>query len=168
MAKQFARARHVVVANSTHVTAMEDVNKCASVLVREFFSDQDAVLAGSGGQCASAIPPIKAVLGYPIRTKSPSAGVAQTALDAIDRYLQAAGYRGLGLRGGSWSAKGRGPIVIELDDYRLYQNLPVSGSVRWNYDTGSVSVRARANDRAWVGHWNMYLPESVAQVREVR
>ena len=168
VAKQFARARHVVVANSTHVTAMEDVNKCASVLVREFFSDQDAVLAGSGGQCASAIPPIKAVLGYPIRTKSPSAGVAQTALDAIDRYLQAAGYRGLGLRGGSWSAKGWGPIVIELDDYRLYQNLPVSGSVRWNYDTGSVSVRARANDRAWVGHWNMYLPESVAQVREVR
>jgi pimeloyl-ACP methyl ester carboxylesterase len=168
VSNQFARARHVIVANSTHVTAMGDVHNCASALVREFFSDQDAVLAGSGGQCAATIPPIKAVLGYPIRTKSPSSGVAQTALDVIDRYLQAAGYRGLGLRGGSWSAKGWGPIVIDLDGYRLYQNLPVTGSVRWNYDTGAVSVRARANGRDWVGHWNTYQPESAAQVREVR
>jgi hypothetical protein len=168
VSNQFARARHVIVANSTHVTAMDDVHNCASALVREFFTDQAGVLAGSGGQCAATIPPIKAVLGYPIRAKSTSSGVTQTALDVIDRYLQAAGYRGLGLRGGSWSAKGWRSIVIDLDGYRLYQNLPVTGSVRWNYDTGALSVRARANGRDWVGHWNTYQPESVAQVREVR
>lgn len=167
VARQFVRARHVIVANSTHVTAMDDVNKCASALVREFFSDQDAVLAGSGGRCAATIPPIVAVLGYPIRIKNLSAGITQTALDAIDRYLQAARYRGLGLRGGSWSARGWNRIVIELDEYRLYDNLPVSGSVRWNYDTGAVRVRARADDRNWVGHWNMYQADAIAQVREL-
>lgn len=165
VAQQFARSRHVIVANSAHVTAMGDVHKCASALVRNFFSDQDAVLAGMGGQCAATIPPIKAVLGYPIRDTNPSSGVAQTALDAIDRYLQAVGNRGLGLRGGSWSAKGWGPIVLNLDGYRLFQNLPVTGSVRWNYETGAVSVRARANGRDWVGQWNTYQPEAVAQVQ---
>ncbi|GDX31541.1 hypothetical protein LBMAG15_04750 [Actinomycetes bacterium] len=168
VAAQFARARQVIVANSTHVTAMDDVNRCASRLVREFFTDHDAVVAGSGGQCAAAIPPIVAVSEYPIKIYDLGAGVAQTALDVIDRYIQASGYKGLGLRGGSWSARKWAPIVIELEDYRLYQNLPVSGTVRWNYDTGSVIVRVRAVDRTWVGNWNIYEADARAQVRELR
>lgn len=167
VAAQFARSRQVVVANSTHVTAMDDVNKCASLLVRDFFADQGAVLAGVGGKCAAKIPPIEAVIGYPVRIENPGNGVTQTAMDAIDRYLQAVTDKGLGLRGGSWSSRGWGPIVIELYEYRLYQNLPVSGSVRWDYDTGAVTVRARAADRNWVGRWNMYAPGVTAHVREL-
>lgn len=63
------------------------------------FTDHDAVVAGSGGQCAAAIPPIVAVSEYPIKIYDLGAGVAQTALDVIDRYIQASGYKGLGLRG---------------------------------------------------------------------
>ncbi|PHX60617.1 MAG: hypothetical protein CK552_04995 [Actinobacteria bacterium] len=167
VAAQFARARQVIVANSTHVNAMGDVYKCASQLVRDFFTDQDAVLAGEGGQCAAAIPPIVAVSEYPIKNYDLEEGVTQTAFDVIDRYLQATGSKGLGLRGGSWSAREWAPIVIELEDYRLYQNLPVSGTVRWNYDTGGVEVRAKALGRTFAGNWNSYRVGAGAHVQEL-
>lgn len=168
VAAQFARARQVIVANSTHVNAMGDVYKCASQIVRDFFTNQDAVLAGEGGQCAAAIPPMVAVSKYPIKIYDLEAGVTQTALDVIDRYLQATGSKGLGLRGGSWSAREWAPIVIELEDYRLYQNLPVSGTVRWNYDSGAVEVRAKALGRTFAGNWNSYRVGAGAHVQELR
>lgn len=168
VAAQFARSRHVTMANSTHVTAMGDVNNCASRLVRDFFTDQSSVLAGSGGECARDIPPLAAVISYPLRVTKVDDGVTQTALDAIDRYLQAAGYQGLGLRGGSWSASGWGPVVIKLDEYRLYQNLPVTGRVRVDFDTGAVDVRAKALGRSFEGNWNSFQVEADAHVQEIR
>lgn len=168
VAAQFARSRHVIMANSTHVTAMGDVNNCASRLVRDFLIDQNLVLAGTGGECARDIPPIAAVISYPLRVTNVADGVTQTALDAIDRYLQAAGYQGLGLRGGSWSASGWGPVVIELDDYRLYQNLPVTGRVRVDFETGAVDVRAKALGRTFEGTWNSFQVEAGAHVQEIR
>ncbi|MCX6425099.1 MAG: alpha/beta hydrolase [Actinobacteria bacterium] len=121
VAAQFARSRHVTMANSTHVTAMGDVNNCAS-----------------------------------------------QAMDAIDRYLQAAGYKGLGLRGGSWSASGWGPVVIELSGYQLYQNLAVTGRVRVDFETGAVEVRAKARGRTFEGHWNSFQGGAGAHVQELR
>ena len=168
VAAQFARSRHVTLANSTHVTAMGDVYKCASQLVRDFFTNQNVVLSGTGGECARDIPPIAAVIEYPIRITKVSHGVGQTAMDAIDRYLQAAGYRGLGLRGGSWSASGWGPVVLELRSYQLYQNLDVTGRVRVDFDTGAVEVRAKALERTFTGNWNIYQAGSSAQVQELR
>ena len=167
VAAQFARSRHVTLANSTHVTAMGDVYKCASQLVRDFFTNQNVVLSGTGGECARDIPPIAAVIEYPIRITKVSHGVGQTAMDAIDRYLQATGYRGLGLRGGSWSASGWGPVVLELRSYQLYQNLAVTGRVRVDFDTGAVEVRAKALERTFTGNWNMYQAGSNAQVQEL-
>ncbi|CAB4706659.1 MAG: alpha/beta fold hydrolase [Actinobacteria bacterium] len=167
VAAQFARSRHVTLANSTHVTAMGDVYKCASQLVRDFFTNQNVVLSGTGGECARDIPPIAAVIEYPIRITKVSHGVGQTAMDAIDRYLQAAGYRGLGLRGGSWSASGWGPVVLELRSYQLYQNLAVTGRVRVDFDTGAVEVRAKALERTFTGNWNIYQAGSSAQVQEL-
>ena len=168
VAAQFTRSRHVTLANSTHVTAMGDVYKCASQLVRDFFTNQNVVLSGTGGECARDIPPIAAVIEYPIRITKVSHGVGQTAMDAIDRYLQAAGYRGLGLRGGSWSASGWGPVVLELRSYQLYQNLDVTGRVRVDFDTGAVEVRAKALERTFTGNWNIYQAGSSAQVQELR
>ncbi|CAB5004267.1 unannotated protein [freshwater metagenome] len=168
VAAQFTRSRHVTLANSTHVTAMGDVYKCASQLVRDFFTNQNVVLSGTGGECARDIPPIAAVIEYPIRITKVSHGVGQTAMDAIDRYLQAAGYRGLGLRGGSWSASGWGPVVLELRSYQLYQNLAVTGRVRVDFDTGAVEVRAKALERTFTGNWNIYQAGSSAQVQELR
>ena len=168
VAAQFARSRHVTLANSTHVTAMGDVYKCASQLVRDFFTNQNVVLSGTGGECARDIPPIAAVIEYPIRITKVSHGVGQTAMDAIDRYLQATGYRGLGLRGGSWSASGWGPVVLELRSYQLYQNLAVTGRVRVDFDTGAVEVRAKALERTFTGNWNIYQAGSSAQVQELR
>ncbi len=168
VAAQFARSRHVTLANSTHVTAMGDVYKCASQLVRDFFTNQNVVLSGTGGECARDIPPIAAVIEYPIRITKVCHGVGQTAMDAIDRYLQAAGYRGLGLRGGSWSASGWGPVVLELRSYQLYQNLAVTGRVRVDFDTGAVEVRAKALERTFTGNWNIYQAGSSAQVQELR
>ena len=168
VAAQFAHSRHVTLANSTHVTAMGDVYKCASQLVRDFFTDQNVVLSGTGGECARDIPPIAAVIEYPMRITKVGPGVVQTALDAVDRYLQAAGYKGLGLRGGSWSASGWGPVVIELRGYRLYQNLAVTGRVRVDFETGAVEVRAKALERTFKGNWNMYQAGSSAQVQELR
>ncbi len=168
VAAQFARSRHVTLANSTHVTAMGDVYKCASQLVRDFFTNQNVVLSGTGGECARDIPPIAAVIEYPIRITKVSHGVGQTAMDAIDRYLQATGYRGLGLRGGSWSASGWGPVVLELRSYQLYQNLDVTGRVRVDFDTGAVEVRAKALERTFTGNWNIYQAGSSAQVQELR
>ena len=168
VAAQFARSRHVTMANSTHVTAMGDVNNCASQLVRDFLSDQNVVLSGTGGECARDIPPIAAVIEYPKRITKVSHGVGQTAMDAIDRYLQAAGYKGLGLRGGSWSASGWGPVVIELSGYQLYQNLAVTGRVRVDFETGAVEVRAKARGRTFEGHWNSFQGGAGAHVQELR
>ncbi|MEI7630504.1 MAG: alpha/beta fold hydrolase [Actinomycetes bacterium] len=168
VAAQFARSRHVTFANSTHVNAMGDVYKCASQLVRDFFTDQSVVIAGTGGECARDIPPIAAVISYPVRISKVGHGVVQTALDAIDRYLQAAGYQGLGLRGGSWSASGWGPVVIKLHGYRLFQNLAVTGRVRVDFDTGAVEVRAKALGRTFGGNWNSYRVGAGANVQELR
>ena len=165
VAAQFARSRHITMANSTHVTAMGDVYKCASQLVRDFFVDQNLVLSGTGGECARDIPPISAVISYPVRITKVADGVTQTALDAVDRYLQAAGYQGLGLRGGSWSASGWGPVVIELRGYQLYQNLAVTGRVRVDFETGEVDVRAKVLGRTFVGNWNSYRVGAGAHVQ---
>jgi len=155
-------------ANSIHVSAMGDVNNCASQLVRDFLIDQNLVLSGTGGECARDIPPISAVISYPLRVNIVADGVTQTALDAIDRYLQAAGYQGLGLRGGSWSASGWGPVVIELSGYQLYQNLAVTGRVRVDFETGAVEVRAKARGRTFEGHWNSFQGGAGEHVLELR
>lgn len=158
VASQFARSRQVVIANALHVTALGDVEGCASRLVRDFVRDPRAVLAGTGIDCATAVPPIRTMPGYPATARRLPIGVAaaQTVADVIDRTSQAAGYAGLGLRGGSWSYSGGSVVTLRLEAVRLYSDLPVSGTARWDWLSGDLTTRLTLRGQGWTGGWNTY------------
>jgi len=162
VAHQFPVSRHVVVANGLHVAALGDVTGCASGLVRRFLLDPTTVVRQSGGSCAA--PTIRGMPSYPRESTGLGAGFAgaQTVADVIDRYYQTDGTGGLGLRGGSWKYAGYPVVRMVLSDIRLYADLPVSGTVRWNTVTGELTTRLVMSGRTWVGGWNTYSVNGMA------
>ncbi len=166
VARQFSRSRQVVVANGLHVTAMGDPDGCAAGLVRDFLRDHAQVLAASLDRCA--IPPVRGAPGYPRTAKRidlPIA-VALTVADVLDRAWQTYGSSGLGLRGGSWSLRGWPRTTITLDDYLLYDGLPVSGTVRWDTATGALRATLASAGRRWTARWNTEAWAAKATVTE--
>ena len=158
VAGQFANSRQVVMANGLHVSALADVFGCASGLVRAFVVDPAAVIAGAGGRCATSLPPIRGMPAYPSTASGRRIAVAlaQTVADVLDRLNQTDGHRGLGLRAGSWTYRGGSVAHIGLHGVRLYSNLAVSGTVRWNWSTGALNARLSGGGREWSGRWNTY------------
>ncbi|MDP1877240.1 MAG: alpha/beta fold hydrolase [Actinomycetota bacterium] len=167
VARQFPRARQVIVANGLHVTAMGDPDGCAAGLVRDFLRDYAQVLAEPLDRCA--IPPVRGAPGYPRtaeRIDLPVA-VALTIADVLDRAWQTYGSSGLGLRGGSWSLRGWPRTTLTLEQYQLYDGLPVSGKVRWDVASGALRATLVAAGRSWTARWNTEAWRAQATVTEV-
>jgi pimeloyl-ACP methyl ester carboxylesterase len=149
VASAFPTARQVIVANSFHVTAVGDTDKCAVRIVRRFVAHPlDGLTARILG-CANAVPPLRAVPDYrtsyrhdpPARPKAgsavgngalrASAGAVRTVSDVLDRWWNNYSGAGHGLRGGTWSATGDRVVHLRLRNLRLTRDLAVSGTVTW-------------------------------------
>jgi len=154
VAAEFPRAQHLIVANGLHVNALGSPDGCATRAVRAFIADPSAFRVDS----PCAVPAITLAAPYEQRTGSVPVrrAVARTVADVLDRAWQTDGVRGLGLRGGQWRLSGWPDTVITLRGYRLYEDLPVDGTIRWNADTGDIEAQLIARGEPWAGCWNAF------------
>lgn len=163
----FADARQVLVRNSFHVTALGDLDGCASSLVRRFVQ----TLAVGDTACADAVPPVRLLPRFARRAAelspaAPAAGnegtpadlqVAAAALfaagDVLARWWVNFDGSGVGLRGGTFTWTGGERTRFTLDSLRWTDDVPVSGRIEW---AGSGMVRARLQvPGGWLdAHWS--------------
>lgn len=167
VADQFPNARHVVVRNSFHVTAVGDTDDCAVRIARAFVADPRARLRRA---CADDVPPVRALGAFP-RGVGPSASArrvarvaALTVADLQDRWWNNYSGHGVGLRGGTFTYTG--DTVFRLDDYSLARGLKVSGQATWDRygETMTVDLVVRTHGRTGHlrGSWDTRRPQAVA------
>lgn len=147
-AELFANATHVIVANTGHVTALDDFNGCAARIVRNFTQTGRV-----DAHCAAEVPALHLVPNFARRLTEVEPATALPENQAPRHELQAAATAilaaadvlsrsytfslrtGSGLRGGSYIAT----IGSVLDDARLTD-------VRWTEDlavSGNAQLDAR-------------------------
>jgi hypothetical protein len=149
----------VLVANSFHVTALEDVDDCAVQVLRAFVADPAHGLTPPVLACTSQVPPVRAqaqfyrsFTGVPaaaaIRGTSASAeqlravaAAALTVADVVDRWYNNYTGSGVGLHGGTWSYAGGAVTTFQLHRVLLTTDLAVSGTVTWDQDGHSIVAR---------------------------
>jgi len=182
VAAQFPTATFIEVANALHVTALGDLNGCASGIVRAFVANA----AVGDTSCAASQPPVHAAPPFwatvaeadPAMPKGSLAADADslraasvataTVADALARWWQSYETGGRGLRGGEWTGGGYHVVRLRLTDYELANDLEVTGSVDWRRAGGRVSADVTVAGAA-AGtlhiHWNAATPDSVATIR---
>lgn len=140
VAAQFPRSRHVEVQYGVHVQAMGDTVPCAASLVRSFFEDPEATIARDPEPCSAPRPRLHSTFARTSHGLTESQAAMLTVADVVNRVRALGTQGGLGLRGGTWKAKypGEDKVTITLDGVRLFQDLPVSGTVTWIPSSGSV------------------------------
>lgn len=155
VAAQFPNSRQVIVASGTHGLTG---NNCVDGLVQEFIDEPQPVIDGAGGECAADAPPVRLVSGYPRTSQgmTTDAAAARTVADLLDRWRNGPDSRtikGHGLRGGTWKAVGYDTVQFTLNQVKLYDDLPVSGTVRWDNE-GNVTASLTARGRTIAMKWN--------------
>jgi pimeloyl-ACP methyl ester carboxylesterase len=146
---EFPKARHVIIANSFHVTAEDDTDHCASSILRIFVAHPNRRLTRADLHCASRVPPVRVLGRYrPSFTTTPAAtplagnqvgtlgrrgaeAAAETVADLIDRWFNNYSGHGVGLYGGRWRYTGGNNVTFHLHGVKLERNLAISGQVTW-------------------------------------
>lgn len=181
-AAHFSHSWHVIVRNSVHVDALGDEDDCASVIVRRFVQD----LTPGDTSCAGRVRPIVLVLVFaksaaalapaaPEHSDEASAALRrvaaaalQTIGDVVTRASFAAGVRGLGLRGGSYSIENSATgQSLWLHRVRFVDDVAVDGSVTSDSVSGEIRADARisgaATGRLTIG-WNQRVSRGLATI----
>jgi hypothetical protein len=157
---QFPNARHVVVANSFHVTAVGDTDRCAVRIVRAFIGSPAASIPPSLLRCARKVPPVRALGRFPRALPSdPSAravarAAALTVADLPDRWWNNYSGHGVGLRGGTWRYTGDRVVRFQLSGVRLLPGLPVSGTAVWDRNAATMTVSLDVARGHLEGFWD--------------
>lgn len=154
VARRFPRSTFVEVRNSVHVTAILDADACASRIYWHFVRAKTA----GDTSCAKRIPEQRVVRTFSTASLRPAwrlrgdastaadrrlaAAAAATVADVISRWWVNYDGDGVGLRGGTWSYTGDGPVDFDLDGVSLYPGVSVSGTVRW-FRKGPVRADVR-------------------------
>src|SRR5680860_1091120 len=182
VADQFPRARHVVVRNSFHVTAVGDTDRCAVRIVRAFVRSPSSEPTGARRACAARVEPVRALAVFPRElenfmpaTAGPTVplgarrvgpGAAATVADVVDRWWNNYSGDGVGLRGGTWSYSGDARVRFRLHRVRLVRDLIVSGTAQWDRYDEKVAVDLRVRSRrlrgALHGGWDSRARGAVA------
>jgi len=180
VAARFPDATVVDIANGTHVMAINDMRRCASVIVRRFVRTAEAgdiscaardyrfKLVQRFARTAAELPPVPAAAGLPLRDRRAIAAAASTVLDLIPRWLTMGGYEGVGLRGGTFATNGWAAVHFRLDRLRWVEDVAVSGHVSWDRRTGAiravVTLSGRATDAGRLTlRWNELAPDGIAR-----
>jgi pimeloyl-ACP methyl ester carboxylesterase len=154
--RQFPDGRHVIIANSFHVDALDDVDDCTQNIVRRFTQ----TLRTGDVTCAAEVKPVrltpffamKAAQAIPaeptagnradMRQRSLASAAMQTASDALARWYINYSGTDLGLRGGHWRYVQDKTIVhFMLDKVRWANDLAVAAD-----DGAQGRVQGRWND----------------------
>ncbi len=174
VADRFPNSTYIEVANGVHIMALADFSRCVSDLTVRFVST-----GGDAGDttCASRYQEVRVVEEFPgslaevdpapqgDRVKSPVAdrrvvaAAANTVADIFPRWLNAIGYDGVGLRGGSFSSRGSELVQFRLHRLAWVNQVRVSGTVSWDRVTGAIVARIRVQGPApgqLVLRWNDY------------
>jgi pimeloyl-ACP methyl ester carboxylesterase len=137
---QIPGARQVLVANSTHVTALDDTDGCGRAIVQAFVADPTAAIPAQDLRCAKDVPPVRGAPSYAKSFAANGSGTlparaartaALTVADLTDRWLESVSGFGFGLRGGTWTSSGDRVVTLKLKQVRLATDLAVSGTVTW-------------------------------------
>jgi pimeloyl-ACP methyl ester carboxylesterase len=183
VAANFPASQFVEVQNSVHVTALYDHDGCASRIYVHFVKTLDA----GNTSCArrigeihtvsrfarklSAVAPARSTAGDEStrRDRRLAAAAAATVADVVERWWVNYDGTGVGLRGGTWSYSGDGPVSFRLHGVSFVPGVRVSGSVRWFLDGGIVTARVHA--RAFGGtvgslhfRWSKHIRKSHALI----
>jgi pimeloyl-ACP methyl ester carboxylesterase len=152
-AQLFPHATHVIVANTVHVTALDDFYGCASSIVRTFTRTQRV-----DAQCAAHVPALHLVPAFsrtlgdvtaasplpgndaPLKERSAAAAAVLAAADVLARSYAFSSSAGSGLRGGSYAASPGNAI-----------DRATLSSIRWTNDL-AVSGRAELDARTAAAH----------------
>jgi hypothetical protein len=152
----FPGAQQVLVRNSFHVTALGDLDQCASTIVQRFVS----TLSAGDTSCATAVPAIRLVPAF-ARLASQLAPATATAgnqgtpddLRAVVAALNAAGDAlarwwvnydgdGVGLRGGSFSYTQSGTVTkFKLQAMKWTEDVSVSGTLSRSFSGNDVMAQ---------------------------
>jgi pimeloyl-ACP methyl ester carboxylesterase len=151
-ARLFARSTHVIVANTGHVTALDDFYGCASGIVRRFTATGTV-----DAQCAARVPAVHLVPAFsrslgevapatplpgnnaPAEQRRAAAAALLSAADVLARSYEFVFTSGTGLRGGTYSATPRNAIDrAMLMGIHWTNDLAVSGTAQLNARTASA------------------------------
>ena len=154
VASQFPNARHIVVRNSFHVTALSDRDGCGERILRAFVRAPGSERRLS--RCAKTVQPVRALglvprtLGHitparaarelPVKVRRAGPAAALTVADVVDRWWHNYDGSGVGLHGGTFSYTGYVVVKLRLQRYRLLQGLAVSGLATWDRDRKRMRV----------------------------
>jgi pimeloyl-ACP methyl ester carboxylesterase len=160
VAAQFPNARHVIVANSFHVTAVGDTDDCAVRIVRSFVTSPAASIPSRLLRCARDVAPVRAMGRFPAalppvpRTGAIARAAALTVADLQDRWWNNYSSHGVGLRGGTWRYTGDRVVRFRLSGVRLLPGLPVSGTAVWDRNAESMTVSLDVAGGHLEGAWD--------------
>jgi pimeloyl-ACP methyl ester carboxylesterase len=184
VAQQFPHGQQLVIANSFHVDALDDVDNCTQPIVRRFVETLDP----GDTSCAAAVTTIRLVPFFPLIAARaipavPGSGNSADAheLALVSAAIQTAGdvqarwyinYSGTdsGLRGGTWSWEQPSDVAsFKLNAVRWTTDLAVSGSMVWNQVSGVIRAELQftADDGtigALSGVWNDQKSQLPAQL----
>lgn len=153
---QFPHARHLVVANSFHVDAIDDIDGCAAAIVRRFVATLNPGDTGCIARInevrmppafvrhAGDVPPALASAGNAATPAdlALAAAVVQTAGDVVARWWVNTSGADIGLRGGGFTIEQPGHVVgYALRGVRWTEDMAVSGRITWDQSTGAIRGR---------------------------
>ena len=145
-ADAFPNSTYVEVANMTHVSALSDFDRCASLIVRRFVRTLDA----GDTSCASEYNEMRLVdrfarsadgLDWGSGRHKTARIAAATVGDVIARWFGMYTYSGTGLRGGTFTSSDGPKVTWKLNKVRWVRDVSVSGTATWDRRNG----RIRAN-----------------------
>jgi hypothetical protein len=181
----FPNAQQILVANSFHVTALDEQDNCASVIVRNFVKDLDP----RDTACAARIAEVRTVPKFAkyagqldpatpspgnqgtLRDLRVSAAAALTAGDALARWWMNLSGSGVGLRGGRFQYSFvNGLYQFQLAGLEWVKDVSVSGTMSWDYSkpgsvTAHVSVAGPGTEPGLLDiSWNDRRPHAMATI----
>jgi hypothetical protein len=156
-----ANTRVITVPNTVHVdsqgyTPLLNGARCVRRIIRAFLR-APATMAKLDTGCTAGVPPVHTPGAYPLRLAQAGAAtlvsgsdpgiearraatVAAGALaDATVRRFYSGAARGPGLRGGSFTARGDGPVRFRLRRVRFVRDATVDGRASWRPSTGAAA-----------------------------
>ncbi len=157
VASLFPNARHVVIANEFHVTALPPmVDTCGTDIVRRFF----ATLDPGDISCAAAVAPLRSPPVFPARSSALPLPAAQPGNEASPAQLRAAaaavlalgdatrrlesahGSASPALRGGGFRERlGDNIFHLQFEEARFTEDVAVTGDLDWPYGAGTASAQ---------------------------
>jgi len=173
VAKQFGGTL-VESVNYTHVSALGDFGRCASVIVQRFVRTR----APGDTTCAGEYNETRLVDYFPRRTtdmpgstedRKIARATAATAADVIARWWTMLGTEGVGLRGGTFTTWGDPEVRFRLRQVEWVDDLEVNGKVTWQRDTGAIAAklvgrRADGTVARLTMTWNDWEPQARARI----